>query len=131
MTDFLKKDVDTPLSGSFLAAGVRLKIHTNSPSVLEIASANLEPWESAHGSRNEMRLRLWVEDKDCCDEERKPYYRGLGHLVYSGYGDRSSLVINLRDRYGAGRLTKQLAADSRYWKTVLLPSLLGIAGPSL
>ena len=51
--------------------------------------------------------------------------------MYSGYGDRSSLVINLRDRYGAGRFTRKLAEDSRYWKTVVLPSLLGIIGPSV
>ena len=131
MSDFLKKDVGTSLCGRYLAAGVRLRIDTNSESILKIASANLAPWEFDRNSREAIRLRLWVEDEDSADEERNPYYRGLGHLVYSGYGDRSSLVINLRDRYGAGRFTRKLAEDSRYWKTELFPSLLGIIGPSV
>ena len=131
MSDFLKKDVGTSLCGRYLAAGVRLRIDTNSESILKIASANLAPWESDRNSEEAIRLRLWVEDEDSADEERNPYYRGLGHLVYSGYGDRSSLVINLRDRYGAGRFTRKLAQDSRYWKTELFPSLLGIIGPSV
>ena len=131
MSDFLKKDVGTSLCGRYLAAGVRLRIDTNSESILKIASANLAPWEFDRNSREAIRLRLWVEDEDSADEERNPYYRGLGHLVYSGYGDRSSLVINLRDRYGAGRFTRKLAEDSRYWKSVLFPSLLGIIGPSV
>jgi len=131
MSDFLKKDVGTSLCGRYLAAGVRLRIDTNSESILKIASANLAPWESDRNSEEAIRLRLWVEDEDSADEERNPYYRGLGHLVYSGYGDRSSLVINLRDRYGAGRFTRKFAEDSRYWKTELFPSLLGIIGPSV
>ena len=131
MSDFLKRDVATSLCGRYLAAGVRLRIDTNSESILKIASANLEPWESDRDSVEAIRLRLWVDDEDSSDEKRKPYYRGLGHLVYSGYGDRSSLVINLRDRYGAGRFTRKLAEDSRYWKTVVFPSLLGIVGPSV
>jgi hypothetical protein len=130
MSDFLKKDVDTPLCGSYMAAGVCLRIATNSANVLEIANRNLEPWNS-HRDRETVHLKLWVEDEQLDDCQRKPYYRGLGHLVYSGYSDRSSLVINLRDRCGAGRFTPKLAGDSRYWKSIVFPSLLGIVAPSV
>jgi len=131
MGDFLKKDVKTPFSGCYLAAGVRLRINTNSKSILAIAKENLAPWESDHDVQEAIRLKLWVEDGDFPAGERKPFFRGLGHLVYCGYDDRSSLLLNLRDGYGAGRFTRSRAEDSRFWKTIIFPSLLGIVGPSL
>jgi len=71
-------------------------------------------------------LRLWVEDQISAETRSRPFFRGLGHLIFSGYDDRSSLVINLRDRHGAGRFTRAMASDERYWKTVLFPSLLAM-----
>ena len=130
MGDFLKKDVETPLCGCYLAAGVRLRIETNSESILAIARAVLEPSDAGH-DREEVRLKLWVEDEHSPELETKPYFRGLGHLVFSGYDDRSSLLIDLRNRCGAGRFTQTLARNPAYWKTALFPSLLGIVGPSV
>jgi len=130
MGDFLKKDVETPLCGCYLAAGVRLRIETNSESILAIARENLELSDNGH-DREEVRLKLWVESEPSPYLETKPYFRGLGHLVFSGYDDRSSLLIDLRNRCGAGRFTQGLAQNSRYWKSALFPSLLGIVGPSV
>lgn len=131
MGDFLKKDVKTSFCGSYLAAGVHLRIDTNSESILAIAKENLAPWGPDRDVQEAIRLRLWVEDGDFPNEQRKPFFRGLGHLVYCGYDDRSSLLINLRDCSGAGRFTRALAEDSIFWKTILFPSLLGVVGPAL
>jgi hypothetical protein len=132
MGDFLKKDVETSLGGRFLAAGLNLRIDTNSERILAIANTTLQTPDSDNDTHDVVRLRLWVEDIDLPQQqERKPLFRGLGHLVFCGYNDRSSLVVNLRDRYAAGRFTQSLASDTRFWKTILFPSLLGIVGPSL
>ena len=132
MGDFLKKDVTTPFWGRYLAAGLPLRIDTNSESILAIAKENLEACVAEQDTPTTIRLRLWVEE-DWEEPDRpfpKPYFRGLGQLVYCGYNDRSSLVLNLRDYCGAGRFSRGLAEDSRYWRTILFPSLLGILGPS-
>ena len=131
MSDFLKRDVKTPFCGCYLAAGIHLTIETNSQSILAIARENFEPAGANHDLNEDVRLKLWVEDEFSSAQHAKPYFRGLGHLVFSGYDDRSSLLIDLRDRSGAGRFTQTLAENARYWKTVLFPSLLGIIGPSV
>ena len=128
--DFLKKDAKTPLRVNYLAAGVDLRIDTNFEPILRIAQQSFEP--AGSGDREEIRLRLWVDEKCLADEPRpKPYFRGLGHLVFAGFDGKSSLLINLRDRYAAGRFTPELAADAKFWKSVLFPSLLSIFGPSV
>src|SRR5262245_54303466 len=126
MGDFLKRDVKTPLCGYYVAAGIRLRIETNSESVLEIARANLEPADADYCFAEDVRLKLWVDEEISLHQRRRPYFRGLGHLVFSGYDDQSSLLIDLRDRCGAGRFTRALVEDSAYWKTILFPSILGI-----
>ena len=100
--DFLKKDAQTPLRASYLAAGVDLRIDTNFEPILRIAQQSFDP--ACSGNREEIRLRLWVDENCLADEPRpKPYFRGLGHLVFAGFDGKSSLLINLRDRYAAGR----------------------------
>jgi len=135
--DFLKKDARTPLHGSFLAGGVRLNIETNSESILQIAQTTFQQMggkpgsAGSSGSNEEIRLRLWVEkNQHSGDLKSKPYFRGLGDLVFCGFNARSSLMINLRNRSVAGRFTPELAGDQRFWKSILFPSLLAIIGPS-
>jgi len=108
MGDFLKRDVKTSLCGYYFAAGIRLRIETNSESILEIACANLEPSNADSGFTEDVQLKLWVDDEISLHQECRPYFRGLGHLVFSSYDDRSSLLIDLCDRCGAGRFTKAL-----------------------
>ena len=129
--DFLKKDVRTSLCATYLAAGVHLRIETNSESILQIAQQSFEQTRPDIRSRDEIRLRLWVEAQRPCATRSKPYFRGLGNLVFSGFDDRSSLMINLRDRSGAGRFSPELAGDARFWKTVVFPSFLTVVGPSV
>jgi hypothetical protein len=129
--DFLKQDAATPLRASYLAVGLRLTIETNSESILRIAHATFQPMNGGPGTYPEIRLRLWVEEDRHSDDLRlKPYFRGLGHLVFSGFDSRSSLMMNLRNLCGAGRFTPELARDDKFWKTILFPSLFAIAGPT-
>jgi len=133
--DFLKTDAKTPLRGVYLAAGVRLTIETNSDFVLRMAQDSFEPVRSEQridpGHAQDVGLRLWIEETADPDEPPKsPYFRGLGALVFSGYSRRSSLLINLKRRYGAGRFTSHLASDAAFWKTVFFPSFLAIVGPA-
>lgn len=131
MGDFLKRDVKTPFCGCYLAAGIHLTIHTNSESILAIASATFEPSDTDHDVKEDVRLKLWVEEEYSSTQESKPYFRGLGHLVFSGYDERSSLLVDLRDCSGAGRFTQTMSENARYWKAVVFPSLLAIIGPSV
>ncbi len=129
--DFLKQDAATPLRASYLAVGLRLSIETNSESILQIAHTTFQPMNGGPGNYPEVRLRLWVEENQHSDVLKlKPYFRGLGHLVFSGFDSRSSLMINLRNLCGIGRFTPEMARDERFWKTILFPSLFAIAGPS-
>lgn len=129
MGDFLKQDVQTPFRAGYLAAGIRLGIETNSRTLLAAARDNLDP---ADPNLADVRLRIWVEDRpgpeDTCVA---PYFRGLGDLVFSGYGDQGSLLVNLRDRRGAGRLTRTLVGRDEFWKTIFFPSVLAILAPSV
>ena len=42
----------------------------------------------------------------------------------------SDFVKELREKTGAGRFGRSVAEDEAFWRAVLLPSLLGIAGPA-
>lgn len=129
MGDFLKQDVQTPLRASYVAAGIRFGIETNSETVLEAAGDNLDP---ADPNAPDIRLRIWVEDLPNQGEAcLTPYFRGLGQFVFSSYGEQSSLLVNLRDRRGAGRLTRALVRREEFWKTIFFPSILAILAPSV
>jgi hypothetical protein len=129
--DFLKQNAATPVCASYLAFGLRLTIETNSESILRIARTTFQPMNGEHRNYQEIRLRLWVEEDQHSDDLRlKPYFRGLGHLVFSGLDSRSSLMMNLRNLCGIGRFTPELAHDDKFWKTIVFPSLFAIAGPS-
>src|SRR5215468_4353287 len=130
--DFLRLAAKTPLRASYLAAGIDLSIETNVAGILDIAQDSFEQNRDTLGKKEDIRLRLWVDETNRSDERRtKPYFRGLGHLVFAGLDEKNSLLINLRDRSAAGRFTPQLANDSQFWKTILFPSLLTIFGPTV
>src|SRR5262245_24191128 len=123
--------VKTPLRANYLAAGVDLSIETNFAAILTIAHDSFQQTFGAAGKKEDIRLRLWVDENTDTDERRtKAYFRGLGHLVFAGFGEKNSLLINLRDRSAAGRFTPELANDAQFWKAILFPSLLTILGPT-
>jgi len=130
--DFLKKAARTPLRGHHLMAGVHLRIETNFEPILRVARETFEEVPAVHEGVKEVRLRFWVEDARHAGATRtKPYFRGLDHLVFAGFDGRNSLLINLRDRYGLGRFTYEVASDANFWKTTIFPVLLTVLGPSV
>lgn len=131
--DFLKTKAKTPLKGQYWAAGVRLRITTNFEPILVAAQKFFEERiPLGRDGKEEIRLRFWVEDKPRSEAQKpKPYFRGLGQLVFAGFDGRNSYLLNLRDRCGLGRFTPEMASDAALWETVLFPTLLTILGPSV
>ena len=130
--DFFRMAVKTPLRANYIAAGVDLSIETNLAAILEIAHDSFEQTLAPLGKKEGIFLRLWVDEESSSDERRtKAYFRGLGHLVFAGFDENNSLLINLRDRSAAGRFTPELANDAQFWRTILFPSLFTILGPTV
>ncbi len=128
--DFLKKDAETPLSDNYLAAGVPLSVTTNFPDLIQIADECFTKAEARPNSA-EVRLRLWVDPLgQSTPLWPKPYFRGLGHLVFAGFDAQNSLLIDLRDQWVLGRLTPVLARDRKLWKTVILPMMIATVAAS-
>ena len=104
--DFFRMAVKTPLRANYIAAGVDLSIETNLAAILEIAHDSFEQTLAPLGKKEGILLRLWVDEESSSDERTtKAYFRGLGHLVFAGFDEKNSLLINLRDRSAAGRFT--------------------------
>src|SRR5262245_16865356 len=109
--------VKTPLRAKYLAASIGLSIETNLPAILGIAQDTFEQTWDALAKKEEIRLRLWVDEKSSSNKPKtKTYFRGLGHLVFAGFDEENSLLINLRDRSAVGRFTPELANDAQFWK---------------
>jgi hypothetical protein len=47
-------------------------------------------------------------------------------MVFAGFGERSSLLVDLHTRRVIGRFSTTMGADRDYWKTVIFPILLSI-----
>ena len=120
-----------PWQESFLVAGVACEISTNSNDLLELLRTNFQADEE-NASKPDIRMRFWV---DPAAEGRPgpgtPYLRGLGHLVFAGFDHQNALLIDLRGRRAMGRFSPQTAADQSYWKRMIFPLVLGVAGGSL
>src|SRR5262245_6039959 len=130
--DFLRMAVSTPLRANYHAAGVDLIIETNAAAIHGMAQDSFEQTWDVLDKKEDIRLRFWVDEESSADERKpKAYFRGLGHLVFAGFDEKNSLLINLRNRFAAGRFTPELANDAQFWKTILFPSLLTILGPTV
>jgi hypothetical protein len=130
--DFLRMAVKTPLRANYQVAGIDLIIETNAAAIHGIAQDSFEQTWDALDKKEDIRLRFWVDEKSSADERKtEAYFQGLGHLVFAGFDEKNSLLINLRDRFAVGRFTPELANDAQFWKTILFPSLLTILGPTV
>src|SRR6476620_7363999 len=102
--------VKTPLRANYQAAGVDLIIETNAAAIHAIAQDKFEQTWDVIDKKEDIRLRTWVDEKSSADERKtQAYFRGVGHLVFAGFDEKNSLLINLRDRFAAGRFTPELA----------------------
>ncbi|HEV2116462.1 MAG TPA: hypothetical protein VGR48_10580 [Terriglobales bacterium] len=58
-----------------------------------------------------------------------PQFRGRDHLVFADYGPNDCMLADLRAAHVIGRFSPSTAQNGKYWKRVVLPILLGVAGP--
>jgi hypothetical protein len=129
--DFLHKDAETTLCEHYMAGGAVCRLSTNSEELLETARDTFLPVESAQ-TTPDFSLRFWVDGAGTRPQSwPKPYVRGLDHLVFAGFDDRSSILADLRTRRVIGRFSTAIASDSRYWKTIIFPMLLSIMAGSV
>lgn len=128
---FLRRNVETPLCGRFVAAGAVCTLKTNCEQVLEAARSTFFP-VSPSETPVDFSLRFWVDHADRAEPPwPKPYARGLGDLVFVGFDPRSSSLANLRTRHVIGRFSAGMAADTSYWRMVIFPMLLSILAGSV
>jgi hypothetical protein len=131
MGDFLHIQAHTPHIETYLAAGAAWRVSTNSKPILKAAAESFQSISDAHLAAD-LALRLWVDaQSQSCPPWPKPYVRGLEHLVYAGFSQDSSLIVDLRTRRVTGRFSVEFAADAQYWNRVVFPMLLSITAASL
>jgi hypothetical protein len=129
--DFLRKGARTPLRELFVVGGANCEICTNHEALLDVARESFLPI-SETGHPVDFTIRCWV-DMEGKDQPpwSKPYFRGLGHIIYGGFGPQSSVLVDLLSRRIVGRFSRALASDATYWKTIIFPRLLTAIGPSI
>lgn len=129
--DFLHKNVEIKLYGQYIAAGAAFSLSTNSDRLLDAAGNTFQPTEFP-GNAIDFRLRFWVDDADRSQSPwPKPYIRGLNSLVFAGFDEGSSMLVDLHGRRAVGRFSAGIAADLAYWQTVIFPMLLSIVSASI
>jgi DNA polymerase III delta prime subunit len=129
--DFLRKEARTPLTEHYVMAGALGVISTNSSAILTAARATFCPVEGLV-PKPRLHLRFWVDPKGTTQPPwPKPFFRGLNHLIFCGFSNQDSILINLRTRLAIGRISPAMGADCAYWKTVILPVLISILSASV
>ena len=120
-----------PLEARFLVAGSVWLVTTNAAEILAAARETFQPANNVV-SPFALTISCYVDSK--IREEKpwpQPHFRGLDHLVYASYGPGSSMLIDLRLRRVIGMFSPAMACDLNYWKSVLLPVLLGVTSASV
>jgi hypothetical protein len=128
--DFLHKGADTPLVEYYRAVGAVCSLSTNSEQILESARRTFVPLP-ALPPHIDFSIRLWTESSRTARPPwPKPYIRGLDHLVFAGFDQGSSMLIDLRTSRVVGRVSQEMAADTQYWQTIIFPMMLTVIGAS-
>jgi hypothetical protein len=121
----------TPHVENYRAAGAAWSLSTNSKPILKAAGESFQAISDSNLPAD-LALRLWVDSQSqSCPPWPKPYVRGLEHLVYAGFSQGNSLIVDLRRRRVAGRFSTEFAADTQYWNRIVFPMLLSITAASL
>jgi hypothetical protein len=131
LRDFLHKDAETLLCERYMAAGAVCSFSTNCEQLLEAARDSFLPVIQP-AVTDDFSIRFWVDNTDLAQPPwPKPYVRGLDHLVFAGFDVGSSMIADLRTRRVIGRFSAGIAADTTYWRTVVLPMVLTIVSASV
>ena len=117
---------DLPLRAQFLVAGSVWDVASNSPDILQTLKEVFGP---ARGNCcPDLTLRFEVDfTADDAVRWRQPHFRALDHLYYATYGPCDSMLMDQLDRRVIGAFSPSFARDRSYWKSGVLPVLLGIA----
>ncbi len=127
----LSREVRTPLRSYHDVTGARWIISTNSRAILATAR-DFFPSACEPQMLPALRLNLWVDPSVRGSPPwPQPFFRGLGHVVYAGFDNQNSFLLDLRRRIVLGRFSAALAGDSDYWERVILPVLVGLASDAL
>lgn len=123
--------MNTSLRESYLVTGAHFAIATNSEEIIAAARNSfgqvVEPESSP-----DLTMRLWVDPAaQSFPPWPRPYFRGLGHLVYAGFDSENSLLLNLRRGRLVGRFSLAMARDQGYWQRVIFPTVVGFASEAL
>lgn len=120
-----------PIEARFVVAGSAWHIATNAPELLATFRETFQVTDGATGPLA-LKVSCFVNPELCGEKPwARPHFRGLDHLVYAAYGAGGAMLIDLRQRRVIGTFSPGMAQDSRYWKCVLLPILLGVSSASL
>jgi len=126
--DFLRTGAETPLTGHYLMAGAAGSITTNSNSILAAARDCFDSSEKP-SIQPRLQMRFWVDPKGTTRHPwPKPYFRGQDHLIFAGFDNQNSILVDLKCRRALGRFSPAMGADGSYWKTVVFPVLISIMG---
>jgi shikimate kinase len=128
--DFLHKNAETELCEDYIAAGAVCRFLTNSVRLLDAARETFLPLKRPRAA--DFSVRFWVDESDRSEPPwPTPYVRGLDHLVFAGFDEGSSMLVDLRARRVIGRFSPAMAADCAYCKSVILPMLMTIMSASV
>lgn len=121
------RNPDLPFHGHFSAAGSRWSIRSNCAHLLQ-AVAETFPRLSHHG-RVALTVDIYVDQNVSTGPLwNLPQFRGRDHLVFADYGPDACMLVDLQARHAIGRFALATVQDVSYWKRVVLPILLGVAG---
>lgn len=121
------RNPDLPLHGHFGAAGSRWSVRSNSLETLQAVAETLPRLN--HRGRVDLTVDIYVDQNAGAQPLWSvPQFRGRDHLVFADYGPDACMLADLRARHVIGRFAPAIARDIGYWKRVVLPILLGVAG---
>lgn len=129
--DFLKVAADAPLHEAFCVGGWPCEIHTNRGRVLA-AARECFPSVCHPTGLQSLHMTLWVDEGSHVKERRlTPYVRGLDELVFAGFDEANSALVNLGQLSICGRFSSDVGDNPAAWKNTIFPVLLSILGGSL
>jgi hypothetical protein len=109
----------------FSVAGSVWLLASNTAEVLAAARESLQPADDVTAPVA-LTITCFV-DPEISEQPPWPqaHFRGRDQFIYASYGVGGSILMDLRQRRVIGVLCPAMARDSNYWRTVLLPVLLG------
>lgn len=116
-----------PLHGHFSAAGSRWSVRSNSLDVLQAVAETFPRLN--HRGRVVLTVDIYVDQNPSPQPLWSvPQFRGRDHLFFADYGPNDCMLADLQARHVIGRFAPATAQHTSYWKRVVLPILLGVAG---